>query len=115
VTHFVTHSTEPSRRASLEMIRSGEAAREIAEALGVDIDTEYHDGGEVMYQVSQKAVAVCCPLCGARTIGIAQESVIADSYYCANCRAYFAVTAAFPPPSYILTTTTAPVAERSTP
>jgi hypothetical protein len=59
-----------------------------------------------MYQVSDKAVAVCCPLCSSRDISVAVESVIADSYYCAHCRAYFAVTAAFPPPQVWMTTTT---------
>ena len=65
--------------------------------------------GAVNYvQRSDKAVCVCCPLCASKDISVAAESVIADSYHCANCRAYFAVSAAYPPPTYTLTTTTDP-------
>lgn len=56
-----------------------------------------------------KPVCVCCPLCGHGEISVAVESVIADSYYCSNCRAYFAVNVALPAPTYTVTTTTLPV------
>lgn len=57
---------------------------------------------------SDNVVCVCCPLCGSKDISVAVESVISDSYLCANCRAYFSVTAALPPPTYTITTATFP-------
>lgn len=53
-----------------------------------------------------KVICVCCPLCGSEYISVAAESVVADSYFCDNCKAHFAVTAVFPLPECIVTTTT---------